>query len=204
MANQKISELTEATNCTGAELVSVVQGGTTKKAPLNTRIKAYFDTLYSTIAVSNALRNLVRVEKNSHTQYNTTIPLDNTIPQNTEGSEIFTVSITPTSAANYIRVRAVVNFSQDAGAGSLITAALFVDATANAVAAAKSFSGTYDIWDGQITIDYRVLAGSTTARTYKLRMGSNAGYSFTVSGRANAGLYGGVNISSMTVNEEPV
>ena len=50
MANQKISELTEATNCTGAELVSVVQGGTTKKAPLNTRVKAYFDTLYPTIA----------------------------------------------------------------------------------------------------------------------------------------------------------
>ena len=50
MANQKISELTEATNCTGAELVSVVQGGTTKKAPLNTRVKAYFDTLYTPVA----------------------------------------------------------------------------------------------------------------------------------------------------------
>jgi hypothetical protein len=47
MANQKISELTEATDCTGAELVAVVQGGTTKKAPLNTRIKSYLDTLYA-------------------------------------------------------------------------------------------------------------------------------------------------------------
>lgn len=49
MANQKISELTEATDCTGSELVAVVQGGTTKKAPLNTRIKAYLGTLYSPV-----------------------------------------------------------------------------------------------------------------------------------------------------------
>lgn len=48
MANQKISDLTEATDCDGSELVAVVQGGVTKKAPLSTRIKAYFDTLYAT------------------------------------------------------------------------------------------------------------------------------------------------------------
>lgn len=50
MANQKISDLTEATDCNGSELVAVVQGGATKKASLSTRIKAYFDTLYATIA----------------------------------------------------------------------------------------------------------------------------------------------------------
>lgn len=47
MAQIKISELTEAGNCDGSELVAVVQGGVTKKAPLSTRIKAYFDTLYA-------------------------------------------------------------------------------------------------------------------------------------------------------------
>ena len=46
MAQIKISELTEAGNCDGSELVAVVQGGVTKKAPLSTRIKAYLDTLY--------------------------------------------------------------------------------------------------------------------------------------------------------------
>lgn len=49
MANQKISELTESDNCDGTELVAVVQSSTTKKATLNTRVKAYFDTLYQAI-----------------------------------------------------------------------------------------------------------------------------------------------------------
>ena len=49
MAQIKISELTEAGNCDGSELVAVVQGGVTKKAPLSTRIKAYLDTLYAPV-----------------------------------------------------------------------------------------------------------------------------------------------------------
>lgn len=204
MADKKISEMTVASAYTGAnEFYEIVQGGNTRQGS-HALLKTYFDTLYLTASFSNAIRNIVRVEKTTHTQYNTTIPLDNTIPQNTEGSEIFTVSITPTSASNYIRVRAVVNFSQDAAPPSLITAALFVDSTANAVAAANSYATPAGNWDNQIVIDYRVLAGSTTARTYKLRMGSSSGNNFTVCGRANAGLYGGVNISSMTVSEEPV
>ena len=70
------------------------------------------------------------------------------------------------------------------------------------MAAANSYAGVLSNWDGQINIDYRVLAGSTSAATWKIRVGSHAGSTFTVSGRGNAGLYGGVNISSLTVSEE--
>lgn len=151
-----------------------------------------------------ALKNIVRTEKTSATQYNSTIPLDDSIPQSGEGSEIFTAAITPTNAANYIRVRAVMQFTQDASAVSIIIAALFKDSGTDALAAQQTYAGVNGNWDGQLIIDYRELAGNTTARTYKIRMGSSSGNVFTVSGRTNAGLFGGVNLSSLTVSEEIV
>ena len=195
MANSKISALTAKTSFADTDEFALVDNAGT---PATKKITG----ANLKLSVLAALRNIARVEKTTHTQYNTTIPLDNTIPQSGEGSEIFTVSHTPTSASNYIRVRAQINFSQDAGAASLITAALFKDAGANAVAAANAYAGVIGNWDGQITLDYRVLAGSTSAATWKIRVGSSTGSNFTVSGRTNAGLYGGVNISSLTVSEE--
>ena len=94
MANQKISELTEATNCTGAELVSVVQGGTTKKAPLNTRIKAYFDTLYATAKPQCEWR------ADTHAGYgstNTRIPYMTNVRVNVDTAGAITVSNSSTN-----------------------------------------------------------------------------------------------------------
>ena len=190
-------------------IFGAINGLTSKSTPVGADVIAIGDSAASFAGkkttineLLSPLRNIARVEKTTHTQYNTTIPLDNTIPQSGEGSEIFTVSHTPTSASNYIRVRAQINFSQDATAASVITAALFKDSGANAVAAANSYAGVTANWDGQITLDYRVLAGSTSAATWKIRVGSSSGNNFTVSGRGNAGLYGGVNVSSLTVSEE--
>jgi len=49
MAQKKISGMTAASSCTGAELIEVVQSSTSKQATLNDQVKAYFDTLYSPI-----------------------------------------------------------------------------------------------------------------------------------------------------------
>ena len=151
-----------------------------------------------------ALKNIVRTEKTSATQYSSTIPFDNSIPQSGEGSEIFTATITPTNASNYIRVRAVLQFSADQSSYTIVQATLFKDSGANALQAVKMYNGNNVNYDGQLVIDYRELAGNTTARTYKIRMGSAGGEAFTVSGRANADIYGGVNVSSLTVSEEIV
>ena len=94
MANQKISDLTEATNCDGTELVAVVQGGTTKKAPLNTRIKAYFDTLYAPLTSITA-----SFYANTQAGYGSTgtkIPYYTNTPTNTPNGH-FTVSNSATN-----------------------------------------------------------------------------------------------------------
>lgn len=186
-----------------------INGLTSKSTPIGADVIAIGDSAASfagkKVTINELLaplRNILRVEKNTHTQYNTTIPVDNTIPQNTEGSEIFFVSHTPTNANNYIRVKAVIGYCHDSSTASFITAALFKDSSANAVAVQTLFVNIGTNNDGQIILDYRALAGSTSAATWRLRMGSSSGQTFTVSGRLNGALFGGVYISSMTVSEE--
>jgi hypothetical protein len=98
-------------------IFGAINGLTSKSTPVGADVIAIGDSAASFAGKKTTinellapLRNIARVEKTTHTQYSSTIPLDNTIPQSGEGSEIFTVSHTPTSASNYIRVRAQINF----------------------------------------------------------------------------------------------
>jgi hypothetical protein len=65
----------------------------------------------------------------------TAIPLDDTIPQNTEGAELMTVSVTPESAANNLKVT-VAGWLSTNGGPTTVAIALFVGSTASAVATA--------------------------------------------------------------------
>ena len=67
----------------------------------------------------------------------TAMPNDNTIPQNDEGDEILTASITPSNTANKL----LIEFSTIAGGSSAtwIAGALFQDSTANAIAATANY-----------------------------------------------------------------
>jgi hypothetical protein len=102
----------------------------------------------------------------------TTIPFDDTIPQNTEGLEILTLAITPTNASSTLQITATVTVS---GGGLVsVAGALFVDSTANAIAAnlnTVEASGYFSF----LTVVASISAGSTSARTYKLRIGNSTG-----------------------------
>lgn len=100
------------------------------------------------------------------------IPLDNTIPQNTEGVELFSISVTPSSASSKL----IVHFSFWGSNSTTTTpaAALFLDSDADAIASTLTHSalssniaftmvGTFviDSWSGSKTVKLR--AGITTA-----------------------------------------
>lgn len=129
---------------------------------------------------------------------NTTIPFDDTIPQNTEGTEVITVSITPTSGSN----RLVIEFSCVGchnGAGAYNVAALFVDTTSDAIAT----TANYSTHGGFLPLNLRheLSAGSTSARTYKVRVGPNGGV-YYVNGDSSANReYGGVLSARLRVTE---
>lgn len=147
----------------------------------------------------NGHGTVAQVVSNTQTAYSSsasTIPNDNTIPQNTEGVEILSVAITPTSASSIIRINVHANIGAAAtGVGS---AALFVDTTANALAASMSYilGGAM----GGVDLVYEVSAGSTSARTYKVRVGLASGTVY-VNGDNTARIFGGVAVSSLTVTE---
>jgi hypothetical protein len=129
----------------------------------------------------------------------TQIPLDDTIPQNTEGDEYMTVTITPKSATSKleIRVTAVVSHSS---ATVIMTAALFQDSTANALAAAWANQPTGGAGH-TITFTHTMTSGTTSATTFKVRIGGGGAGTTTFNGGASARLLGGVCASSIIIKE---
>lgn len=131
----------------------------------------------------------------------TTIPNDNTIPQNTEGNAVSALdkAFTPKSASSTLIIEALINATHSAANNNII-AALFVDSTANALAAACE---THSTGAEYVTLRLRAVisAGSTSARTYKIRVGGSAAGTTSVNGQSGAATMGGVLASSMTITE---
>jgi len=129
----------------------------------------------------------------------TTVPLDDTIPQNTEGVQFLTVTITPTNASNILYIDIVVFAGHSAGSSWVITA-LFQDTTAGALAAGMAFAGTgTQIIPMRFT--HKMVAGTTSATTFKVRVGGHQAGTTTFNGISGARYLGGVMASSITVSE---
>jgi hypothetical protein len=77
---------------------------------------------------------------------------------------------------------------------------LFVDSTAGALAAASGVVGVSTLMD-QMELRHFVVAGSTAARTYKIRAGAAAAADVFLNGDATSRVYGGVAISMLKVEE---
>jgi hypothetical protein len=128
----------------------------------------------------------------------TTIPWDDTIPQNTEGDQYMSLAITPTNANSVLDIIVVFNFSNS---GSIKqTLALFEDSTANALAAAWDTADNADA-SYQIVLRHRMTAGTTSSTTFKVRSGGSAAGTTTFNGSAAGRKLGGVLASSITITE---
>lgn len=135
---------------------------------------------------------------NSMATGTTLIPLDDTIPQITEGTEFITLSFTPTAIGNKIRVSA--NIFGAYSVAAKVTSAIFEGTTANALMAASStVSASNDVmmqslvWEGTVA--------SLSTLTYRLRIGGSTAGTFTLNGSAGARLFGGVGYSNIIVTE---
>jgi len=129
----------------------------------------------------------------------TQIPYDDTIPQNTEGTEFFTLAITPTSATSKL----IINFStilNHTATTAVLNTCLFQDSTANALAVSSSQNvnnGGFMVLSGS----YYMTSGTTSATTFKIRCGSNSAGTTTLNGVGGGRAYGGVSNSFITITE---
>ena len=112
----------------------------------------------------------------TQTSTTSTIPIDGSIPQNTEGVEILTATITPTSASSKLLIEFDAPFNGgNTGMGNVF--ALFQDSDADAIVAAS-----VSIMSSTVTMPmmlrHYMTSGTTSATTFKIRWGvtSATGY----------------------------
>jgi len=122
---------------------------------------------------------------------------DDSIPQITEGDEYMTVSITPTSVLNNLYIDIVTNTDIQANSYALI--ALHQDAVANALASVLSYNPTNEV--RVVSFSHKMIAGTVSPTTFRVRIGSTNGSSVTFNGMNNTAYLGGVCASSITVTE---
>lgn len=131
----------------------------------------------------------------------TTIPLDDTIPQITEGDEYMTLAITPKSTTNILVIE-VLAFITIGTADRFGIGALFQDATANALAAGIGYNAAASATPSfMLPIRHTMAAGTTSATTFRFRAGPNAAATLSFNGRSGTRSFGAITKSSIVITE---
>lgn len=157
------------------------------------------DATWAAVSSSKIIQ-IVNTQTGTVATGTTTIPFDNTIPQNTEGNQVMTLAITPTNASNILYIDIVVIGCNSQAGLQANTAALFQDSTANALAAVFSNSAAASATTFTY-LRHKMVAGTISSTTFKVRWGGNAAGTATFNGQVSAGIYGGVLASSITITE---
>lgn len=125
------------------------------------------------------------------------IPYDNTIPQSGEGDQVMSLAITPKSATSKLKIDVVV-YGTSAGVEQ-VSAALFKDSETDARSAVALYfpAGQSGLTWG---LTYTMTSGSTSAMTFKVRVGGVAA-NFAFNSSSGGVTFGGVAGSSITITE---
>lgn len=128
----------------------------------------------------------------------TLIPFDDTIPQITEGVEYMTQAITPKSTTNILQITTVAMLNSTTT--DFLTAALFQDSTANALAANSNW---IPIAGGALimVLTHTMTAGTVSSTTFRLRAGTNSAATVTFNGQNSARRFGGITVSNISIIE---
>lgn len=129
----------------------------------------------------------------------TAIPLDDSVPQITEGFEVMTLAITPKLTTSRLVVEVICFVSMSAADFSQV--ALFQDSTVNSLVATNNNSNTANT-SFSIPLIHEMISGTTSSTTFRVRIGPSSGTTtLTFNGRAGSRLYGGVANSRIIIRE---
>ena len=131
----------------------------------------------------------------------TVVPKDDSIPQITEGIAVLTQAITPLTATNNFDIEAGCMVSATNAADN-ITAAIFIDTTANALSCISLYAFDNNALYN-LHLSHKMSAGTTAARTLYLRVGGSAG-GVTINGIGGTRQFGGVGSAYLKVRETKV
>ncbi len=134
----------------------------------------------------------------ANTALSVAIPLDDTIPQNNEGTQILSASITPTSASNKVMITVVLQAVYANGASCI--AALFAGAGADAIATTFRYSAASS-YGGDMIIRFLHSPATTSPITYAVRAGAETVYTMYLNGFTTGRRLGGTCAATLTLQE---
>ena len=130
----------------------------------------------------------------------TTIPWDDTIPQNTEGTEFLSLPIIPINANSRLVIDTQAIISTENAVGTVAFGALFQDSNANAISACWSYVSSGPIGN-PLRINHFMRSGTTNETTFKFRAGPESSMTITLNGRSGSRRLGGVANSYISIKE---
>jgi len=149
---------------------------------------------------ANRIVQVVNVQDGAVATGTTVLPNDDTIPQNTEGDQYMSLAITPTNTNNKLLIEVVVIAAGGVVGAAQIGVGLFQDTTAGALAA-SSKSTAVQYHEAVMSFKHYMTAGTVSATTFKVRVGTSAAGTTTFNGANAARRMGGVMASSITITE---
>lgn len=157
------------------------------------------EELNQTVALKTDIlfKQFVSVEYTDNVDVTGIIPLDDTIPQDTEGFELLTLTVTPKSVTSKL----IIDFK---GQVCLTTDGVFMAALIKDLAVDSFFATAITSKADELSqVNFKVVVPSTTldARTYKLIVGTDTSNVFRFNGNVSSRLFGGVSKSILSVTE---
>lgn len=129
----------------------------------------------------------------------TTMPQDDSIPQNTEGDQYMTITYPRRSPVNLLEIEHIGYYSQSAG--TYLVSALFQDATAGALAAGMRYNPSNANVHAPTPLKHRRLCGAAGNTTFNVRAGASSAATVTFNGISGGRMLGGVMASTLGVRE---
>lgn len=177
---------------TNAATLFLAETGQVKQVTISNLLNMAGRQLQSLAADTNAMTTIVAATPGG------TIPVDDTIPQSNEGTQLLTQVITPGDSNNIIEIECSVPFGLAVGVNGSVAMSICQDSTTNAIAAVSL--GFDNSLKDRLMLKHRMVAGTMAATTFKLRVGTTTG-TITVNGEAGARQFGGVSRAWLIVRE---
>ncbi|MCM8526118.1 MAG: hypothetical protein NE327_06350 [Lentisphaeraceae bacterium] len=131
------------------------------------------------------IKQIVYTEDDTYVSTTSSIPDDNTIPQNTEGAEYteLATAITPQDSASKLLIEVFLPIISSVDAD--VTIALFKDSEADALTSTVVNSNVVNTQSTQAKLMFIDDSSDTSGKTYKVRYGDGGGSSVFVGGQAS-------------------
>lgn len=124
------------------------------------------------------------------------IPVDDTVPQNTEGTQVLSHSHTPMAQNNKLLIRVNLLISTAGGTPSAVVG-LFRSGQASAIAATVVDGPVF----ASVTLEAEVAAPGTSAITFTVRVGNGGGTVYVNGDNSGTRLFNTISKSTITVEE---